>query len=598
MSTLRAILLIILCNICGIAGAAYAQATHKKIDSLNTVSFDRLFTDLNAAASDAVWAAKLSQETGYQKGLGRSFTRLGIYYDLKGSLDSAVLLLNLAVNILEREKDTVELSIAYNNLGIVHYERYDYDNAILYYKKSMEQDRLAGDVRGVAGGLQNIGILYTYKDSLATAGQLYAEAEQIYLSLNDSMNLPIVRSNQAKIYMLRGDYQKAMAALRSAEKILPPEGTEESRVTIYISLSNALSGLHRNDEALDYARRALALSQKIKSKQREQYSLDQLNTVYKAQGDYRNAYKYLDAASRLRDSIYELETNSSISEMQTKFDVAQKDRNLRQATLEKEAANNRSRAEESSRNFALALAAVAVLLSIYAFSVWRSGKRINRLLQEKNKLANENLEQKEMLIGEIHHRVKNNLQLISSLLDFQSRSTDDEQAAKSLEDSKNRVASMARLHQFLYTSGDYRNIDMGTYLNELTAQLQQSYTSIRARVTFRVETDNTKLDIDTAIPIGLIVNELVTNAYKHAFAEGETGEIFIGLKKTDDGTLALKIGDNGKGMADPAKALTSFGTRIVTSLSRQLRAEWRIDNTDGTTHTLYIKKFKRNEPSV
>lgn len=570
----------------------------RQIDSLNTVSFNQLFTNLEQAALDAGRAARLSQQHNYARGLGRSFTRLGIYYDMRGSLDSAVLLLNLAINILEREKDTVELSVAYNNLGIVHYERYDYDQAIQYYKKSMEQDRLAGDIRGVAGGMQNIGILYTYKDSLQLAEALYAEAEQIYRSLNDSLNLPIVLSNQAKIYTLRGNFNRAMHTLKLAEAILPKEGTDESRITISISLSNALSELGQNDEALKYAHLALALSKKIGSKQREQYSYDQLQTVYQAKGDYVNAYKYLNAAGLLRDTIYRMETNRSMSEMQTKFDVAHKDEELRRVTLEKEAADQRSKAREQGRNFALALAAMALVVSIYAFSVWRSGKKINRLLQEKNDLANENLEQKEMLIGEIHHRVKNNLQLVSNLLDFQSRATDDKQAAKSLEDSKNRVASMATLHQFLYTRGDYRNIDMHTYLSELAVRWQQSYSSAKSSVKIRVEANNVKLDIDTAIPIGLIANELVTNAYKYAFNETQAGEIFIQLSQTSANLLTLKIRDNGQGTPQSPDTSLSFGTQIVTSLCRQLRADWQIENDGGTVHTLLIKKFKRHESSI
>lgn len=599
MTRFWAILLTVFCSTLYGMHTVRAQTPRQQIDSLNTRAFDGLFINLDQAALDAGRAAKLSQQHNYARGLGRSFTRLGIYYDLRGSLDSAVLLLNLAINILERERDTVELSIAYNNLGIVHYERYDYDKAIHYYKKSMEQDRLAGDIRGVAGGLQNIGILYTYKDSLHLAEKLYAEAEQIYRGLNDSLNLPIVLSNQAKVYTLRGDFTQAMRTLKLAEAILPKENTDESRITIFISLSNALSELGQNDEALQYARQALVLSQKIGSKQREQYAYDQLQMVYKGMGDYKNAYTNLLSASVLSDSIYQTETNRSISEMQTKFDVAQKDKDLRRVTLEKEAATHRATAKELGRNFALALAAIALVLAIYAFSVWRSGKKINRLLQEKNKLAVENLEQKEMLIGEIHHRVKNNLQLVGNLLDFQSRAMDDKQAAKSLEDSKNRVASMAMLHQFLYTRGDYRNIDMHTYLNELAIKLQQSYTAVKSEVKLRVQTDdNLKLDIDTAIPIGLIVNELVTNAYKYAFAETDAGEIFICLQQTSAEVLTLKINDNGKGMLLSPETASSFGTQIITSLCRQLRADWQIENDGGTQHTLHIKKFKRNDSAI
>lgn len=586
-------LLTVVCSMPYITGIAYAQNVRQQVDSLNKLSFSQLFDSPTQSAMNAVRAAKLSQNVDYRRGLGRSFTRLGILYDLKGSPDSAALLLNMAIPILEQEKDTVELSIAYNNLGIVHYGRYDYDKAIYYYKKSIGQDRLSGDIRGVAGGLQNIAILYTYKDNLATAEKIYTEAEALYRSLNDSVNLPMVLSNRAKIFILRKDFRGALPLLREADRLLPAEHTGESRVTVSVSLSHVLNELGQHDEALTYALKALDISREIHSVQRELYAYDQLQEVYRSKGDYPNAYKYLRAAGQLNDSLHKDETGRSISEIQARYDVTQKDEDLQRLRLEKEAANNLARAKENSRNFALALAFALLLVLAYIFSAWRSGKKINRLLHEKNRLAGENLEQKDMLIDEIHHRIKNNLQLIGNLLDFQSRTMDNERAAQALEDSKNRVASMAMLHRFLYTRGDYTHIDIRVYLQELAQKLRESYGALRPAVNLRVEADDLKIDSNTSVAIGLIINELTTNAYKYAFGEREPGEIFISLAQTSPDLLTLKIRDNGRGMPPAPGTGFSFGTRIVDSLCRQLRAEWKIENTGGVLHTLLIKKFRQ-----
>eukprot|EP01034_Spumella_vulgaris_P011219 gene11219-14259_t len=121
---------------------------------------------------------------------------------------------------------------------------------------------------------------------------------------------------------------------------------------------------------------------------------------------------------------------------------------------------------------------------------------------------------------------------------------------------------------------------MHTYLNELAVKLQQSYSSVKSSVRLRVEAGNIKLDIDTAIPIGLIVNELVINAYKYAFAENESGEIFIRLEQTSNELLTLKVNDNGQGTPVSPDTVLSFGTQIVTSLCRQLKADWQIDNNE------------------
>jgi PAS domain S-box-containing protein len=182
------------------------------------------------------------------------------------------------------------------------------------------------------------------------------------------------------------------------------------------------------------------------------------------------------------------------------------------------------------------------------------------------------LEEKVVLLKEIHHRVKNNLQVISSLLYLQSEQVADPQVRTVLQDSQNRVRSMALIHEKLYQAKDQVRVDMAEYIQNLSNYLFRSYTAHAGRIQLSVDVAAIQLAIDTAMPCGLIINELVSNALKHGFPDGRSGEIYIQLAQDDDGTYRLLVGDTGIGLPQtisPVKT-SSLGLQLVHTLVRQL----------------------------
>ena len=193
------------------------------------------------------------------------------------------------------------------------------------------------------------------------------------------------------------------------------------------------------------------------------------------------------------------------------------------------------------------------------------------------------LAEKEVLLREIHHRVKNNLQVVSSLLTFQSDALENEEAAEAFRESQNRIQAMANVHEHLYRSDNLAQIDMANYIKELVSYLRQSYWAYG--VVPKVEVADITLDVDTAIPCGLLINELVSNAIKHAFPsrrEGESdtprGEVHIALHPAGDG-LELVVSDDGAGLPEDADLETakSLGLRLVNLLTRQLQGELQVE---------------------
>ncbi|BAY37447.1 two-component sensor histidine kinase [Nostoc sp. NIES-2111] len=204
-----------------------------------------------------------------------------------------------------------------------------------------------------------------------------------------------------------------------------------------------------------------------------------------------------------------------------------------------------------------------------------------RQTEEKVKSS---LKEKEVLLKEIHHRVKNNLGIVSSLLQMQSRRTQDHQASAILRDSQNRIASIALVHEKLYRSDDLANIDFAQYIPDLTTHLFDSYNVSSNCIRLNTQVEDVSLDIETAIPCGLIINELVSNALKYAFSDNLGGEIQVKLYQEKDQTLTLIVQDNGIGLPaefDSKKAKT-LGLTLVQGLVKQLRGQLEIQSQAGT----------------
>ena len=223
-------------------------------------------------------------------------------------------------------------------------------------------------------------------------------------------------------------------------------------------------------------------------------------------------------------------------------------------------------------------------------------KTINEQLQteiaERKRAEEEikaSLKEKEVLLKEIHHRVKNDLQVVSSLLYLQSEHIKDEQSLATIRESQSRIKSMALVHEQLYQSKGLARVDFAEYIQNLATYLFRSYGVNPDAITLKINADDVSLGIDTAIPCGLIISELVSNSLKHAFPAGKAGgdresEIRINLHADDDNKLTLIVSDNGVGLPRDLdfRNTESFGMHLVNTLTRQLEGTIELDRSGGT----------------
>ncbi len=216
-----------------------------------------------------------------------------------------------------------------------------------------------------------------------------------------------------------------------------------------------------------------------------------------------------------------------------------------------------------------------------------------RQRQTAEKTIMASLNEKEILLQEIHHRVKNNLQIISSLIGLQETNIVDQKVLEALRDSKNRIKSMSLIHELLYKSSDLGKIEVARYLEQLTKDLFRTYTDFLGKVEFQVNAEPMFLGLDTAVPCGLIVNELVSNCLKHAFIGRSSGFIEVGFHQLEDSTFELSVSDNGIGI--PAgvslESQNSLGLRLVRELAvSQLKGNLDMSNSSGATVKIFFKE--------
>jgi two-component sensor histidine kinase len=309
--------------------------------------------------------------------------------------------------------------------------------------------------------------------------------------------------------------------------------------------------------------------------------------VCRAMGKNDEAVDHLEIALLLKDSIRSQEIRISAQDLATKYETEKTQHDL--ALLQAQDEINSSRL-----NQLLLASALLVLLFSGLLYFYINNRSKNKQLASKNKLISKALKEKEVLLREIHHRVKNNLQVISSLLNLQSNYISDDVALKAINDGKNRVNSMALIHQKLYQEKNLTGINAQDYFSDLVENLCDTYNISENEINIQADIAPLFLDVDTMVPLGLITNELVSNALKHAFDydDSKNNKIRISLNEENE-SLVLRVADNGIGI-DKESFLNSksFGNKLIQAFLPKLNAQLNIEKDQGTEFEFIVKKYE------
>jgi two-component system, sensor histidine kinase PdtaS len=368
-------------------------------------------------------------------------------------------------------------------------------------------------------------------------------------------------------------------------------GFFENEVTNELALIYFNQG--KSDSAQRYAGEALAAAHKFNNYLVIMNSSGLLSQVFEKTNPAK-AYEFLKISTAAKDTVTNTEKSKQVKQLEIKEKQRIDDLNLADVY-----AKNQLRF-----NTAVALLLSALIISFILYRNNRNKQKANLSLKDKNDKIEKTLAElkvtqtslvarnaeNELLLKEIHHRVKNNLEVVSSLLALQSNQIDDANTKEAMQEGQNRVQSIGIVHQKLYQGKDLGAIEMKDYFINLSESILDSF-GAQQRVQVECAMDALNVDVDTAVPLGLIVNELLTNTIKYAFPDGRSGKVQIRLVQTANGNLHMQVSDNGVGKSGSTSG-TGFGGQLISLLTQQLDGTMKEENNNGTHIYFEFKPVK------
>ena len=344
-----------------------------------------------------------------------------------------------------------------------------------------------------------------------------------------------------------------------------------------------------------------------------------LYKIDSATGDLRSAMAHYMLHSALKDSIFNVEKMHQFQTLQVQYQTKQREQSI--LLLRSESDRQRDLLNQASlaRKIEIGGLIVLLLLAAWAYYAYRAKRRnVQRLLAQQGEIheknlaleqlvgeKNELLVEKNLLLQEVHHRVKNNLHTVMSLLESQSAYLNDDAARNVLLDSQNRIHTISLLHQKLYWNSNVTSLEMGPYIAELCSFLASSLGARERRISISQYIDPIQLDIALGLPIGLLLNEAITNALKHAFPDNtdqnaaQTGHIEVAMHQLPGGLVSLQISDDGVGMTSgPGSDVHSLGMTLIKSIGQKLDERFTIDSSDGGVRVTLTFRHSPISPSV
>lgn len=531
-------------------------------------------------------AIELDSITQDSSSMPFNLTALARLESLQLKYDKSLNHLFQSINYLREDKDQFKLASIYYEIAKVFFAMNNTFKAQEYALKSFsicEEQNLKITKINPLLLLAKIEEIY---ENYEKALKYYFEAEEISISKKRKQSTIQSYLGIALCHLELGHIEVAESKLKDAEAIIDNTNNLSYKLKAgYIRAKYML----KNGQADKAYKLAIGLFEQAKESEHI-YLMKNLSGIMSQanaeQGNFRNAYNYLMDYSLYKDSIYTFQQSLMTQELEAKYKRKEQD-----TTIDLLATENELKSTRLKQQNIVMWGSIIGLLFLLGFTIVVYS--FNKKLKSQKALVEKSLNEKNVLLREIHHRVKNNLQVISSLLALQSKYIVDTNAINALQQGQDRVQTMALIHEDLYKSENLTGVHTEIYFEQLIDNLFESYNIHEERVQLKMDVDPIFLDVDTMIPLGLILNELVSNALKHAFKNEKEGTIYVSLKEKDS-QLILTVKDDGSELksADQIQG-KSFGYELVHAFARKLQAEINTYIDNGLGITLTIKKFTK-----
>ena len=520
-----------------------------------------------------------------------------------GDYDKALEQFIEVLTYYESIDDIVRVADLHNNIASVYWDIESDEKALEYWKSAIDLAKKTNNKDALANAYQGINIYYRFNGKFDISEKYCLLDLKLRNEMGDIRGLSYSYKNIGRNYQAKGDLVSAKSYLLKGLENAQQLGQQLKIAWINQQVGRLLNDMNKPLEAIEYILKSAELSKSINDIKGEGASYEDLAQSYALSGQMDKAYESQKKFTDLKTKLLSDKINEETVKMQTIYETQKRDDEI--ASLEKETLLQNELLTQSELVSNLSLGGVVLLIGFASMLFYNSKQKqkSNNLLSlkneeiaEQNMVIQKSLEQKEILLKEIHHRVKNNLQIISSLLNLQSKKIKDDNVLASINEGRNRVEAMSLIHQNLYQNEEVASINMQNYLEQLMNYLSSSFKSDAKDINYEIHAHDLLFDIDTAIPVGLIVNELVSNAYKHAFNSRDNGVIYISLSSDENGKYLLKVEDDGIGITKDLndRKSNSLGMKLVKSLGvKQLKGDLSIENRNGAYISLSFNDLKK-----
>ncbi|WP_158542164.1 histidine kinase dimerization/phosphoacceptor domain -containing protein [Pedobacter chinensis] len=514
-----------------------------------------------------------------------------------GNIDEGVKYALLAIKTAELTGDkNRQMGVLYTRAGVQYIHMNDYTRAHEKLKKGLRFAEQYMDTLVIYQATNSIVKLLVlqkkYNQALKTLNILFRNYDTYDFHIKLS-----TKCNYIDIYLKKGSY---VLASRYCDEILNEAKKRNANIStmqdiyqycmlVAYAEKNYEKAQYYLDKAKDESMNFTLVDKK--NQYLWQYSLDSVH------GNFLSAIKNLLAYQKINDSLYNLKKSKQISELEIKYETDQKEQNIMFLSKERNLEKQKSQQAKKIRNIAFGGAGLILIIAALLYMAYQSKINMNKTLRhkqaeitDKNNSLSHLLNEKEWLLKEIHHRVKNNLQMVMSLLNSQSAYLKDKQAKSAIKDSQRRIHSMSLIHKKLYQSDNLAAIPMSSYIHEFVGYLKDSFNA--GHINFKITVNEINFEVTQAVPVGLILNEAVTNSIKYAFTNKKECIVNISLLE-ENNICKLVIRDNGKGIPEDFETGNSntLGMRLMQGLSGDLKGKLEIFNDNGAVIKI---NFARN----
>jgi two-component sensor histidine kinase len=590
----------------------------------NSSTLDWIAERINNARDTAQVFSKLHeslqlfQEEKAKAKLAQTHKYMATWHNLYGKMDSAVYYLQLTIPFYEDSQQKDTLAQTYLQLSDYLSSKADYAEAMNVVFEALEIYQETDNQRGMA-------LCYTSLCDLLYSQYKFEEGNEycdMAIAIQTQLNVPedlaiTYRRKSANLLFIDGETEHALRVINQAIDIYDEMGETGLLYMACINWrGNILKYLDRFDEALDDYQSNLKKSEEMGLTRYSLVSLANIGHVYTMQEQYEQAIPYTLQAIEIMErtgntknlwenymhvaNSYEklgqfeqaLKYNKLHAEAYADFLRSSTERLesellVKYETEKKQETISRQEAQIAQQRIVqilyISIAGILIISLMGMFISMHSIRKKRKALQTLNQQLDAKNRQNELLMKEIHHRVKNNLEMVKSLIALQCAQMEDSTSKDAMLESQNRVQSMGIIHQKLYQGENLGSIEMKDYFVNLSEGILDAFNA-DDKIKIECAMENLELDIDTAVPIGLIVNELLTNSLKYAFPERAHGMVQISLSQPDPSILTLTVSDNGVGKIKGQKPLgTGFGSQLIDLLTRQLNGEMTEISETGTS---------------